>query len=339
MSDSGSPANQGRRTPKVGVYVPRHRRGGGASGGVSNTTSPSPAYEPGDSDLNSGSSTPWRGSNTPSGTEDGSSTSTRSGNSSASDFQRRGRGKFMGPGGGSGSSPNSSVTGGGNGSGSSGRRNTRDRALGSQPQREPQQPIAPKHAPRGRDFDATVLRRYSDDENRPGSSFSRSNSYNNTRSTTIGSNSSIGQDQGSSDGSTSKNRSDTRSWRRDEVLSDDLGLTEQMDRLNVDDRSSKSDAETSEELEDWEVAAAQASDDDNGDETTPRIVAPKPKHAERPHPAEILMISGGSGSSSPKLSKVGNWSDSTFRKLLFLGQRRKHQPLCILTCLFYSMTT
>lgn len=318
MSDSGSSPNQGRRTPKVGVYVPRHRRGGGAGGGVSNTTSPSPAYEPGDSDLNSGSSTPWRSSNnTPSGAEDGSSSSTRSGSSSTSDVQRRGRGKFMGPGGGSGSNPSSSgLSGlsGNNGNGGSGRRSGRDRALGPQPQREPQQPTTPRHAPRGRDFDATVLRRYSDDENRPGSSFSRSNSYNNARSTTVGNSSSNGQDQGSNEGSASKNRSDASSWRRDEVPSDDQGLTEQMDRLNVDDQTSKSDAESSEELEDWEVAAAQASDDDNGDEATPRMVAPKPRHAERLHPAEILMNSGGSGRSSPKLSKVGNWSDSTFRK-------------------------
>ncbi|GJJ77365.1 hypothetical protein EMPS_09724 [Entomortierella parvispora] len=308
MSDSGSSANQGRRTPKVGVYVPRHRRGGGASGGPSNPTSPSPANDPGDSDLNSGSSSPWRGSSTPTGTEDGS----RSGNSSASsDVQRRGRGKFMGPGGGNGGNPGSSGAGGSTGGGGNGWRHGRDRTMSSQPQRDLQQPAVPRHAPRGRDFDATVLRRYSDDENRPGSSFSRSNSYNNTRSTTIGNSNSAGQDQSSHDGSASKNRSDARSWRREEVPSDEAGLVEQLDRLNVDDRSSKGDAESSEELEDWEVAAAQQSDNDNGDEAAPRIVAPKPKHAERPHPAEILMSSGSSGSrsSSPKLSKVGNWSD------------------------------
>ncbi|KAG0054089.1 hypothetical protein BGZ83_011973 [Gryganskiella cystojenkinii] len=312
MSEAGNIAqgqNQGRRTPKVGVYVPRHRRGGAAAGGGvgsnhnSNTSSTSsPASDSAESERNSGTSSPLHRGNS----DDGSST--RSGNSSASEVQRRGRGKFTAPGGGS------SGSGGNSNSGSSnnGRRNTRDGRGGHssnhaspQQQQQPQQPL-PRHAPRGRDFDATVLRRYSDDENRPGSSFSRSNSYNTTRSSNNNSaNQGVSTNNNNNDNA-SRNRSDVRSWRRDDSVPspvDDSGLSDQLDRLNVsgtDDQPIKSNPESSEELEDWELAAQQSDDD-----SISQIAAPKPKHAERPHPAESLI----GGSPSPRISKIGNWSD------------------------------
>ncbi|CAO3563061.1 unnamed protein product [Mortierella alpina] len=225
MSDSNSSQNpNARRVPKVGVYVPRHCRG---------TEDVTPNPESGDSGRSSSASSPRLPSGTGRAqrhndtsredTMDGA-LSPRSGTPSE-EVQRRGRGKFMGPGGSSGP---------GSASGSGGARNNRDHRTGgnASPSHTTPQPssstsstsyphsVTPRHPPRGRDFDATVLRRYSDDENRPNSGFSRSSSYSSLRSNnnsnnniiTIGSSTSnINSNNSNSSASSSHSSSNARS--------------------------------------------------------------------------------------------------------------------------------
>ncbi|KAF8940279.1 hypothetical protein EDD21DRAFT_219324 [Dissophora ornata] len=329
MSESGSSQLPGgRRPPKVGVYVPRHRRS-------NNDDAPESSEPPTTSSPRQPRSSRDQRNNTLASkeelAEDGSSS--RSGNSSGSEVQRRGRGKFMGPGG------NGAPSAGGNGAGNSrGNRDHRGNGGGpnnnsslssslSQQQQQQQQPAvpvpAPRH-PRGRDFDATVLRRYSDDENRPNSNFSRSSSYNSGRS-----NNSSGNGNGNSPSSRSSargfepstnrrpDRAEEGSWRREETknvedqesepgqdtkVEDEVesALINEVDRLQLkEDTDPKDETGSSEELEEWELALQ-----DSDEDAIPRIEPPKTSKSSKPHPAEHLL-----GSAAAKTSKVGNWSD------------------------------
>ncbi|KAG0290389.1 R3H and coiled-coil domain-containing protein 1 [Dissophora globulifera] len=332
MSDSGSATPPGvRRPPKVGVYVPRHRRG--------NEDAPAPApVDSLDTRPNSTAHTshPFNNSRSPKSNTNASKEdpedgySSRSGNSSGSEVQRRGRGKFMGPNG------SGSATTGGSGGGSA--RNNRDQrssengatpnennsstltASSAQQQSSSAATLAAPRHPRGRDFDATVLRRYSDDEGRPNSSFSRSSSYNSGRSTTSGThgNSSssayspntrpTGRNQDISN-SKKTDRVDEGSWRRTEQESeqeqpneDDASkaLASQLERIELSgDGDQKDDTEVSEELEEWELALQ-----DSDDESIPKLETTKSSKATKPHPAEHLLSSPTS-----KTTKTGTWSE------------------------------
>ncbi|KAF9273032.1 R3H and coiled-coil domain-containing protein 1 [Mortierella alpina] len=347
MSDSSSSQNQtARRVPKVGVYVPRHRRGAedvapntesGESGRSSSASSPR---------LPSGSGRAHRHTDTSrEDTMEGAS-SPRSGTPSE-EVHRRGRGKFMGPGGSSGPG-SSSGTGGGS-------RNNRDHRGSGNPSPSPNTPqaststtspsyphsVTPRHPPRGRDFDATVLRRYSDDENRPNSGFSRSSSYSSLRSNnnasntnTLNSSSSTSSSHASSNARPSAgrgadayerrpDRAEEGSWRRTspkiadtqdhegnprEVYkaegADESDVVSQLDRMNINAASEDQkdeDADSPDEVEEWELAL-----EDSDEDAIPRLDNSKSSSSSTPpHPAEHLL-----GSASPKpTSKVGNWSD------------------------------
>lgn len=312
-------------------------------------------------------------SNSSYGRDDGfedTSSSSRSGNNSSSsgDVQRRGRGKFMGPGtngGGSGGSKTSGGNGGtrGNGgrdrdyrgsgssgnSGSSRNNNNSNKTSGygsastsspSSQQLSPttaQAPAAARHPPRGRDFDATVLRRYSDDENRPNSSFSRSSSYTSTRSSNNNQSSSTstlsrstGRSQDTNAAASRRpDRSDEGSWRREvpkstetttatgtsgtaEGKDQESDLAAQFESVRLSTSASASrfgspdGTESTDEPEEWELAL-QNSDDDG--------IPAAPKDTRR-HPAEALLTSP---SSTP--SKIGNWSEGRLSSsfLIFRG--------------------
>ncbi|KAF8949361.1 R3H and coiled-coil domain-containing protein 1 [Haplosporangium gracile] len=362
-NSNGDGDGASRRLPKVDVYIPRHRRG--ANDDASNPPPPSESTDSRQSSTASsprqanGPAAPRNAlttrSNSNYGREDGledTSSSSKSGNnSSSSDVQRRGRGKFMRPGtngGGSGASKTNSGNGGirggrdrdykGNGSNGNGssRNNTNKSGYGSASTSSPssQQPSpaaqapppAPRHPPRGRNFDATVLRRYSDDENRPNSSFSRSSSYTSPRSTNNNNQSSSTSTYSRSSGRTQDfnaaasrrpDRSDEGSWRREmpkptettttigtpgttDGKDQESDLTAQFERVRLSTSASTSrsgspdSTESTDEPEEWELAL-QNSDDD--------AIPAAPKDTRR-HPAEHLLTSS---SSTP--SKIGNWSE------------------------------
>ncbi|KAF9558255.1 R3H and coiled-coil domain-containing protein 1 [Mortierella alpina] len=318
MSDSNSSQNQtARRVPKVGVYVPRHRRG---------AEDVAPNTESGDSGRNSSASSP----RLPSGggraqrhndtlredTMEGT-LSPRSGTPS-DEVHRRGRGKFMGPGGNSGPG---STSGHGNGGSS---RNSRDHRG-------------------GRDFDATVLRRYSDDENRPNSGFSRSSSYSSLRSNNNTSSGNSNHNNSNSTASSSHSSSNVRSssgraqetcerrpdraeegsWRRTSPKivdtqdheakpreankvegAEESDVASQLERMQINATSEDTKdegGESPEELEEWELAL-----EDSDEDAIPRLDSSKGSGSSTPpHPAEHLLAS-----SSPKpASKIGNWSE------------------------------
>lgn len=359
-----------RRSPKVDVYIPpRQRRGANddtsnllvseSTDSRQNSTALSPRQTSG-APRNTMTTTR---SNSSYGRDDGyddASSSSRSGNnSSSSDVQRRR--KFMSPGttgGNGGGSGGASKTNGGNGgvrgrdyrgSGSSGNgssRNSNNKNSGyhsgsastsspssQQPSPTTQTPPAPRHTPRGPGFDATVLRRYSDDENRPNSSFSRSSSYTSTRSNNNQSSStstysrSAGRTQESNSAASRRpDRSDEGPWRRELPKSTEAtttpptggsGTTDSRDqesdlaaqlesvRLSTSASASRSgspdDTESTDEPEEWELAL-QNSDDD--------AIPAAPKDTRR-HPAEHLLTSS---SSTP--SKIGNWSEGMHRSVL-----------------------
>ncbi|KAI1318858.1 hypothetical protein EDD11_005704 [Mortierella claussenii] len=302
MSDSGSAQPGAKRSPKVGVYVPRHRRGNddtsAASEAVESRPNATNVASTSSRQSKHGGIKSQRGSTRVSRDsfgEEGSSS--RSGSSSTRDVQRRGRGKFMGPAG------SSSTELGGN-EGSDGSATA----------------TAPRN-PRGRDFDATILRRYSDDESRPNTSFTRSGSYNSGRSSNAN-NSGYSSSSHTSGGRASNmkrsDRADEGSWRKRDVdkvenqhevilavgvdVSEDVesGLTDKMDQIKLEEQDSKKDeAESSEELEEWELALQ-----DSDEDAIPRIEAPKAPKAPKPHPAEHLLESP-----SMKPSTTGNWSE------------------------------
>lgn len=176
--------------------------------------------------------------------------------------------------------------------------------------------------PRGRDFDATVLRRYSDDEGKPNTTYSRSSSFSSGRSynnSSVGGSAyspntrSSGRPQESS-GTRRSDRAEEGSWRREEpkrtedqeseqaatTNPDDetnaASLSSRLDRIQLSEDSQKEydGAGSAEELEEWELAL-QNSDDDGipGTENT----KPKPTKS---HPAEHLRNPGTS-----KVSKTG----------------------------------
>ncbi|KAF9355291.1 R3H and coiled-coil domain-containing protein 1 [Mortierella sp. AD094] len=324
MSDSGSTTpSGGRRPPKVGVYVPRHRRGNDHPSESESSQSPStsstrPHHENRRSQRNNSAPRDDLTDDSPSPRPGGG------------EVQRKGRGKFMGPGGGG------STNGGGNsGENSRGNRENRGNNHGSNysqsssssstsltSQQPPSAP--PQRHPRGRDFDATVLRRYSDDENKPGSSFSRSTSYGNGRSNNNGSNSSTtnsstrpkgrGNDlynsrrpdrseEGPSRRQSPKSAEDRERDLGENTKADgevDSGLSALVGKINLSEGGErKSEPESPEELEEWELALQ-----DSDEDAIPRIESSKASKASKPHPAEHLL-----SSPSPKASKVGNWSE------------------------------
>ncbi|KAK5827181.1 hypothetical protein F5H01DRAFT_375047 [Linnemannia elongata] len=364
--NNGGGDGANRRLPKVDVYIPRHRRGANDDASNSlppsestdsrqSSTASSPRQAASRNTLTSRSNSSY-------GRDDGledTSSSSRSGNNSSSsgDVQRRGRGKFMGPGTNSGSAVGSKTNGGNGGTRGNGGRDRDYRGSGSNgnsgssrnnsnkttsgygsastsspPLQQPsptttaQTPAAARHPPRGRDFDATVLRRYSDDENRPNSSFSRSSSYTSTRSSNNNNQSSSASTYSRSTGRTQDSnaaasrrpdRSDEGSWRREVPKSTETttttgtsGTTEGKDqesdlaaqfesvRLSTSASASRSGSpdgtESTDEPEEWELAL-QNSDDDG--------IPAAPKETRR-HPAEALLTSP---SSTP--SKIGNWSE------------------------------
>ncbi|KAF9117188.1 R3H and coiled-coil domain-containing protein 1 [Mortierella sp. AM989] len=330
MSDSGStPSSGGRRTPKVGVYVPRHRRVNDhpseSESSQSPTTSTSrPHHENRRPQRNN---TVFREDSTD------DTPSHRSGGAPSGEVQRRGRGKFMGPGGngsnsGSGESSRVNREHKGNSQGPNRTYSNNSSSAASTSQQAPT--AAPPRHPRGRDFDATVLRRYSDDENRPASSFSRSTSYSQGRSGNNSSNNSGGSTSAtqsstmrskgrSSDQSNSKrsDRSEGSSSRRQspkraECLeqehgentkadnSVDIELASLVEKTNLSESGDqKSEPESPEELEEWELALQ-----DSDEDAIPRIENLKASKSTKPHPAEHLL-----SSTSSKTSKVGNWSE------------------------------
>ncbi|KAF9362313.1 R3H and coiled-coil domain-containing protein 1 [Mortierella sp. NVP85] len=324
LSDSGNSQAPGtKRTPKVGVYVPRHRRG--------NDDSSSPS-ELGDSNQTSTTSTRQQNNSKPSkkgGSSKENTTEERLGNSSNNgEVQRRGRGKFMGPGGSS-----SSPTGESGGSS----RNQRDNRSGgnrstsnSSPSAAPSSPqpsaaVAAPRPPRGRDFDATVLRRYSDDENKPNSSFSRSGSFSSGRSNSNNNGGSNTRSSGRSQDSSSTrkpDRAEEGSWRREEpkkaedqeseqttttsaddetasALSNQLEQVQLQEEGQKDDKDDKDDKDASgsseEELEEWELALQ-----DSDEDAIPSIENIKPSKSTKSHPAELLR-----NSATEKASKAG----------------------------------
>ncbi|KAF9167616.1 R3H and coiled-coil domain-containing protein 1 [Mortierella sp. AD011] len=320
MSDSGSTSpSTGRRPPKVGVYVPRHRRG---------NDHPSESESSQSSTISSTRShydnrRPQRNNNSPRDDLTDESPSPRPG---GGEIQRKGRGKFMGPGGGG------STSGGGN-SGGTYRSNRENRGNNQGPNyshstnssptpSDSQQPptAPPQRHPRGRDFDATVLRRYSDDENKPGSSFPRSTSYGNGRSNNNGNNSPTTRSKGRgndlynsrrpdrSEEGPSRRQSPRSAEDRERDLEEntkadgevDSGLSALVEKINLSEGGErKSEPESPEELEEWELALQ-----DSDEDAIPRIESPKATKASKPHPAEHLL-----SSPSPKPSKTGNWSE------------------------------
>ncbi|KAF9324702.1 hypothetical protein BG006_000311 [Podila minutissima] len=309
MSDSGrgSPTGNDRRTPKVGVYVPRHRRQNNEE-----------STEPNASGSSLSTSTPASTSrNNTSSRNQRESDSTKT---SSSDVQRRGRGTFKGPAGsGTGNSDTSTRSKGGRDSTSSNNRNTRDGGRNGPSSQSvtgdatTAEPSPPRHTPRGRDFDATVLRRYSDDESRPNSSFSRSSSYSSSNNGGTLSLSTSSDYSRASDKSRSRpSQADTRprrvdrSWRRDQESEEESQLSKQLERVQLNDESggssaagssnenkkegeeSAGDDEEEEEVEEWELAL------DNSDEdSVPKAPVPKSKPKSK----------------APAPSKIGNWSD------------------------------
>ncbi|KAG9072101.1 R3H and coiled-coil domain-containing protein 1 [Linnemannia hyalina] len=363
-TNNGGGDGVNRRQPKVDVYIPRHRRG--PSDDASNSLLPSESTDSRQSSTASSprNTLTTTRSNSNYSQNDGfedSSSSSRSGNNSSSsgDVQRRGRGKFMGPGASGGSSSGSKTNGGNGGSRGNGGRDRDYRSSGlngnNGPSRNnnssnktsgygsastsspsPQQPSptataqappAARHPPRGRDFDATVLRRYSDDENRPNSSFSRSSSYtsirssnnNNQLSSTSTYSRSTGRTQDSNAAAPKRpDRSDEGSWRREvpksiettattvtsgtaEGKDEESDLAAQFERVRLSTSASASRSgspdgtEGTDEPEEWELAL-ENSDDDG--------IPAAPKDTRR-HPAEALLASP---SSTP--SKIGNWSEA-----------------------------
>ncbi|KAF9955097.1 R3H and coiled-coil domain-containing protein 1 [Mortierella alpina] len=275
MSDSNSSQNQNaRRVPKVGVYVPRHRRG---------TEDVTPNAESGDSGRSSSASSP----RLPSGT---------------------GRAQRHND---------------------TSREETMDGGLSP--------------------------RRYSDDENRPNSGFSRSSSYSSLRSnnnsnsnnnnTINNSTSNINSTNSISSASSSHSSSNARSsagrgqdayerradraeegsWRRTSPKITDTqdhegkpqeafkaesaeepDVASQLERMHINAASEdqkEEGAASPDELEDWELAL-----EDSDEDAIPRLDSTKGSGSSTPpHPAEHLL---GSSSSSPKsASKIGNWSD------------------------------
>ncbi|KAG0290382.1 R3H and coiled-coil domain-containing protein 1 [Linnemannia gamsii] len=366
LAGTSSNTISNRRPPKVDVYIPRHRRGAndGTSNLLVSETADSRQSSTASSPRQASGAprntvTTIRSNSNYSrddGYDDASSSSRSGNNSSSSDVQRRSaRGKPTSPGttggNGSGSGGASKTTGGnggarGNGrdyrgSGSSGNgasRNNNNNNSGyhsgsastsspssQQPSPTTQTPPAPRH-PRGRDFDATVLRRYSDDENRPNSSFSRSSSYTSTRSNTNQSSSTstysrpTGRTQDSNSAASRRpDRSDEGPWRRELPKSTETTTTPPTEGSGtIDSRDQESDlaaqfesvrlstsasasrsgspdgTESTDEPEEWELAL-QNSDDD--------AIPAAPKDTRR-HPAEHLLTSS---SSTP--SKIGNWSE------------------------------
>ncbi|KAI7829528.1 hypothetical protein BC939DRAFT_10470 [Gamsiella multidivaricata] len=345
MSDSGSAQGPGggRRPPKVGVYVPRHRRNNDETSAVAES-SDSRQSSTASSPRQQHSSKNQRDNNMPKedSTEEGNSS--RSGHSSGGEVQRRGRGKFMGPGG-SGST-SSGGHGGGNtrghrdnrngGTGTSSNSNNGSNSSTASPSQQPV-PSVPRH-PRGRDFDATVLRRYSDDENKPGSSFSRSSSYSSNRSNNSSNNnggvlspmhSSSTRPAGRSHDSSNTKRSDRAdegAWRRDDPkkaedqdreqrsssrtdVESESDLSNQLNRIQLSEDSDKKDeTESVEELEEWELALQ-----DSDEDAIPRIENSTASKSAKPHPAEHLL-----SSSASKAPKTGNWSEVANEEMYIL---------------------
>ncbi|KAG0250438.1 R3H and coiled-coil domain-containing protein 1 [Mortierella polycephala] len=338
MSNTENSQSQSARrppkVPKVGVYVPRHRRGTAEEPSATNESSDSKPSSNASSPQLNNSSSRFNRTNTNTAKDDSTKdpSSPRSGNSSNSEIQRRGRGKFMGPGGiaqGSGSGDREGNTRGhhrdnrGNGHGSSinnsgsaapSSASSSPSSSSSSPSSTPQ----PRHPPRGRDFDATVLRRYSDDENRPNSTFSRSSSYNSSRSNNSNSGNITTSNASKSAGRGKPDRSEEGSWRRDVSKTTDAqdleqrpdvaktdeqveqGLIVQLDHLQMNIESDQADGNDSpEEPEDWELAFQ-----DSDEEGIPRIESPKSITSPVPHPAESLLSSSGT-----RPSKIGNWSE------------------------------
>ncbi|KAK3824553.1 MAG: hypothetical protein J3Q66DRAFT_325367 [Benniella sp.] len=324
LSDSGNSQAPGtKRTPKVGVYVPRHRRG--------NDDSSSPS-ELGDSNQTSTTTSTRQQNNSKPSKKGGSgkenATEERTGNSSNNgEVQRRGRGKFMGPGGSS-----SSPTGESSGSSRNQRDNNRSggnrSTSNSSPSAAPSSPqpsaaaAAVPRPPRGRDFDATVLRRYSDDENKPNSSFSRSGSFSSGRSNSNNSGGTNTRSSGRSQDSSSTrkpDRAEEGSWRREEpkkaedqeseqttttsaddetasALSNQLEQVQLLEEGQKDDKDDKDASGSSEEeLEDWELALQ-----DSDEDAIPSIENTKPSKPTKSHPAELLR-----NSAIEKASKAG----------------------------------
>ncbi|KAF9179296.1 R3H and coiled-coil domain-containing protein 1 [Haplosporangium sp. Z 767] len=329
MSNTENSQNQStRRPPKVGVYVPRHRRGAAEEPIAANESSDSKQSTNASSPQLNNSSSRFNRTNTNAAKDDSTKdpSSPRSGNSSNSEVQRRGRGKFMGPGGqgnGSGNVRGQHRDNRGNGHGSS-INNSGPAAPSSVPSSPSSSSSStsstpqPRHPPRGRDFDATVLRRYSDDENRPNSTFSRSSSYNSSRSNNSNNGNITASNASRSSARGRPDRSEEGSWRRDVSKMTDAqdleqhpdvaktdeqveqGLVVQMDRLQMGKESDQvDDNDSHEEPEDWELAFQ-----DSDEEGIPRIESPKPTTSSVPHPAESLLSSSGT-----RPSKIGNWSD------------------------------
>ncbi|KAF9955711.1 R3H and coiled-coil domain-containing protein 1 [Mortierella alpina] len=351
MSDSNSSQNHtARRVPKVGVYVPRHRRG---------TDDVVPNTESGDSGKSSSASSPrlpsafastsgraHRHNDTSREESMEGASSPRSG-TPGDEVQRRGRGKFMGPGGGGAGSA------GGNGGGTRTNRDHRGSGNPSPSQSaapptlsttSPSNPhsVTPRHSPRGRDFDATVLRRYSDDENRPNSGFSRSSSYNSLRSNNNNnntsninnSNSSASSSHSSSNARSSTGRGHDAYERRPDRAEEGSWRRTSPKIADTQDREGKSregfkaegaeESDVASQLERMHINAASEVQKDEGDDSPdeleewelaledsdedaiPRLDNSKSSSSSTPpHPAEHLL-----GSSSPKpASKIGNWSD------------------------------
>ncbi|KAF9378745.1 R3H and coiled-coil domain-containing protein 1 [Podila verticillata] len=306
MSDSGrgSPTGNDKRTPKVGVYVPRHRRQNNeeSTEPTTGTSLSAPIPTPTSRNITNN-----RNHREPDSTK-----------ASSNDVQRRGRGTFKGPAG-SGTNPDTNTRSKGGRDNTSNNRNNRVGGRGPSSQSgagdsttEP----PTRHTPRGRDFDATVLRRYSDDENRPNSTFSRSSSYNSSNNG--GTLSPSSSDYRSSDKSRKPSQADTRprrvdrSWRRDQEAEEteeaESQLSKQLERVQLNNDESggsatgssndnkKGDSESAgeegdeeEEVEEWELAL------DNSDEDS---VPKAPVSESKPK-----------SKAAPTTSKIGNWSD------------------------------
>ncbi|KAF9208943.1 R3H and coiled-coil domain-containing protein 1 [Haplosporangium sp. Z 27] len=324
MSDSGNTTpSEGRRTPKVGVYVPRHRR--------ENNDQPSESESNQNVTASSSSSAPRprqenrRTQRNTTTSSDNLNEDRPPGSGSNGEVQKRGRGKFMGPG--TGGSTNASGENSrnyrehrNNGNSPSHTKNNNSSSTYSKPQQPPTAPTAPaQRHPRGRDFDATVLRRYSDDENKPGSSFSRSSGYgsgrsnNNGLSTTQSSPRSKGR---VGDSYNNKRADESSSWRQSpKSIEDpdrspaestkmdneiDSGLSDLVEKINIGEGGErKSEPASSEELEEWELALQ-----DSDEDAIPRIDNSKTSKSTKPHPAEHLL-----SSPSQKTTKSGNWSE------------------------------
>ncbi|KAF9404456.1 hypothetical protein BGZ94_004170, partial [Podila epigama] len=277
MSESGrgSPTGGDKRAPKVGVYIPRHRRqndneeptcsNSGTTPNSTTTTYPS-ATRHANANINSNHQNHLANSN-----NNYNNKNQRDADAvvTSGEVQRRGRGTFKGPSSSSTFGPNEgqyhrSKTG--NSHNSNGSRSNRNngrpamsgydggKSLSPSTSSSSSTSTVPRHAPRGRDFDATVLRRYSDDENRPNSGFSRYSSYNsggdNHSSNNYQNNNSITSAHAlpgteynrSSDRwrnrpaqADTRPRNTEKSWRRDDQESEntDLQLSKHMARVKL----------------------------------------------------------------------------------------------------------